>query len=274
MLQRITLVFCVVLASAVPLSAGTTADLVRLLRIEDVMEVMREEGLEYGADLQAELFPGSGAARWPGLVADIYQTDAMLRRFDDVFGPEMAADPVALTASLDFFASEQGRRIVELELAARRALLDEAVEEVARAQVARMRRDDDPRVRMITRFAEANDLVERNVAGALNANLAFYKGMVVGGAFEGGLTEGEILADVWSQEPEVRREIDEWLFPFLAMAYQPLSDDDLRAYLAFSETPSGQVLNAALFAGFDAMFADISRDLGLAAALMMSGQDL
>lgn len=274
MLQRIALVFCVVLASAVPLSAGTTADLTRLLRIDDVMEVMRAEGLDYGADLQPELFPGSGAARWLGLVAEIYEPDAMLQRFEAVFGPEMAAEPAALTASLDFFASEQGQRIVELELAARKALLDEAVEEAARAQAAEMRRDDDPRVGMITRFAEANDLIERNVAGALNANLAFYRGMVAGGAFDGGLSEGEILADVWSQEAEVRRETEEWLFPFLAMAYQPLSDDDLRAYLAFSETPPGQVLNAALFAGFDAMFEVISQDLGLAAARMMSSEDL
>jgi len=137
-----------------------------------------------------------------------------------------------------------------------------------------MRREGDPRVEMITRFAEANDLVERNVAGALNANLAFYRGMVAGGAFDGGLSESEILADVWSQEAEVRRETEEWLFPFLAMAYQPLSEDDLGAYLAFSETAPGQALNAALFAGFDAMFEAISQDLGLAAARMMTSQDL
>jgi hypothetical protein len=274
MLLRFARSFCVVLASALPLSAETTGDLTRLLRIDDMMEVMRDEGLDYAADLQSELFPGAGTPRWLGLVADIYATDAMLQRFDAAFGAEMATDPAALRASLDFFATEQGQRIVELELAARRALLDEAVEEVAQAQVAELRRDDDPRLGMITRFAEVNDLIEQNVAGALNANLAFYRGMVAGGAFEGGLTEREILADVWSQEAEVRRETEKWLFPFLAMAYQPLSDDDLRAYLAFSESPAGQALNAALFAGFDATFEAISQDLGLAAAQMMSSQDL
>jgi hypothetical protein len=62
--------------------------------------------------------------------------------------------------------------------------------------------------------------------------------------------------------------------PYLAMAYQPLSDADLEAYIAFSRTPEGQVLNRALFAAFDALFNALSRDLGLAAARLMAGQDL
>lgn len=274
MLLRTAFVLGITQVCAFPIAARTTDELSRLLRIADVMAVMRDEGVVYGSDLQAELFPGADEARWQGVVAGIYETGAMQQRFDAVFGPEMAANPAALEATLEFFASERGQQIVELELAARRALLDEAVEEVAKARVDEMRRDDDPRLRTITRYADANDLVELNVAGALNANLAFYRGMVSGGAFEGGLTESEMLADVWSQETEVRRETQEWLFPFLTLAYQPLSDDDLRAYLRFSETPPGQVLNAALFAGFDAVFEALSQDLGLAAAQMMSSQDL
>lgn len=274
MLLRIAFVLGLAQVCALPLAAQTASELSRLLRVDDMMAVMRDEGMSYGADLRAELFPGADRARWQGLVAGIYDAGSMLQRFDAVFVPEMAADPEALDATLEFFGSERGQRIVELEIAARKALLDEAVEEVARAQVDEMRRADDPRVGIITRFAEVNDLVEQNVAGALNANLAFYRGMVSGGAFEGGLTESEMLADVWSQETEVRRETQEWLFPFLTLAYQPLSDDDLRAYLAFSETTSGQVLNTALFAGFEAVFEAISQDLGLAAARMMSSQDL
>jgi len=274
MLLRIVLVLALAQVCALPLAARTADELSRLLRIDDVMAVMRDEGLSYGRDLQAELFPGSDGARWQGVVAGIYDTDAMLQRFDAVFAPEMAADPEALAATVEFFASVRGQRIVELEIAARKALLDEAVEEVARAEVDEMRRADDPRAGLIIRFADVNDLVEQNVAGALNANLAFYRGMVSGGAFEGGLTESEMLADVWSQETEVRRETQEWLFPFLTLAYQPLSDEDLHAYLAFSETSPGQVLNTALFAGFDAVFEAISQDLGLAAARMMSSQDL
>jgi hypothetical protein len=274
MLLRLTLAFCVAQVCAFPLSARTVEDLSRLLRLDEVIEVMRDEGLAYGRDLEAELFPGTGGARWDGVVDGIYDSAAMLRRFEAVFGPEMAADPQALQASLDFFGSERGQQIVELELAARRALLDDAVEEAAKARVEEMRRSDDPRLDLITRYAEANDLIEQNVAGALNSNLAFYRGMLAGGAFEGGLSEGDMLADVWSQEAEIRADTQDWLLPFLALAYDPLSDDDLQAYVAFSETPPGQTLNSALFSGFDRLFGTISEDLGRAAAQMIASQDL
>jgi len=58
------------------------------------------------------------------------------------------------------------------------------------------------------------------------------------------------------------------------MAYQPLDDDAMDAYIAFSETPSGRALNAALFEGFERMYRDISFGLGLAAARSMGGSDL
>lgn len=274
MLHRYVLALGLLHVCAFPVAAGSVEELTRLLRLDEVMAVMRDEGLKYGGDLEGELFPAAGGARWAAAVDDIYDSGAMLRRFEQVFAPGMAADPQALDATLDFFGSERGQRIVELEIAARRALLDEAVEEVAEARVQEMRSTDDPRLDLILRYAEVNDLIEQNVAGALNSNLAFYRGMVEGGAFEGGLTESEMLADVWSREEEVRNDTEEWLLPFLAMAYDPLTDDDLLAYVAFSGTPPGQTLNTALFAGFDALFEALSRDLGRAAAQMMSGQDL
>jgi hypothetical protein len=274
MLLRLTLALGLAQFCAFPLAARTVEDLSRLLRLDEVMEVMRDEGLAYGSDLEAELFPGAGGARWDGMVSGIYDSAAMLRRFEAVFGPDMAADPVALEASIDFFGSARGQQIVELELAARRALLDEAVEEAAKARVEEMRRSDDPRLDLVTRYAEANDLIEQNVAGALNSNLAFYRGMLAGGAFEGGLTESDMLADVWSQEAEIRGETQDWLLPFLTLAYDPLSDEDLQDYVAFSETPAGQTLNTALFAGFDVLFGTISEELGRAAAQMIASQDL
>ena len=65
-----------------------------------------------------------------------------------------------------------------------------------------------------------------------------------------------------------------WLLTFLGLAYQPLSDADLDAYIAFSETPAGQVLNRAQFAAFDALFAEVSHRLGVAAAGHLAGEDL
>ena len=110
--------------------------------------------------------------------------------------------------------------------------------------------------------------------GAMNASYAFYNGMIDGQAFDFELTEDEILRDVWSQEAEIRLDTQEWLYGYLMRAYAPLSDDDLQAYIDFSATKAGRVLNAALFAGFDEVFTNVSKALGLSAAGFMQGEDL
>lgn len=262
---------------ALPLRAqGTGAmDLSATLRIADLMAVMREEGLAYGAELEAELFPGAGGARWQAAVAAIYDEPAMLRRFQSAFAARLSDDPQSPAEISAFFASPAGQRILELEIAARSALLDDSVEAAAAVTVDKMRAANDPRLRTLERFAATNDLVEQNVAAALNASFAFYQGMSDGGAFGvGTMTEAEMLAAVSAQEADIRAETEGWLFPFLALAYQPLAEDDLRAYLAFSETGAAQKMNSALFAAFDEVFGGIARDLGRAAAETLAEQDL
>jgi hypothetical protein len=249
-------------------------DLSRALQVERLMAVMREEGVRYGADLEAELFPGSGGPRWQAIVDRIHDAERMGRVVRETLRAGLADDPAAAAASVAFFAGPIGQRVVELEIAAREALLDETVKDAAELALDDLRAARDPRLALLERFVTVNDLVESNVAGALNSNLAFYRGMVEAGGVDGSLTESDMLADLWSQEDQIREDTRTWLYPYLAMAYQPLSDADLEAYIAFSASPAGQVLNSALFAAFDAMFAMLSHDLGLAAATLMQGEDL
>ena len=189
----------------------------------------------------------------------------------DVFDALPKDDLASMEA---FFGSEMGQQILKLEIGARRALLDSDVEDVAKVAWSDMAAEDSPRAAQLRRFAEANDLIESNVMGAMNANFAFYRGMAEAGSFPEAMTEEQMLQDVWGQEPQVRTETESWLFPFLALAYQPLSDADLQSYISFSESPAGQRLNAALFVAFDAVFTQISADLGRAAALQMKGEDI
>lgn len=247
-------------------------ELAQALRLPEVLTIMRDEGMGYGDDLEAELFPGLGGRNWQATVAQIYDPGRIETRFMETFTSALTAGQVR--EILTFFQSERGQRIVSLEIAARQALLDESVEEASRAQLNEMMAADAPRLALIREFADANELVEQNVAGALNSNLAFYNGMIEGGAFEEQMTEDQVLADVWSQESVIREETTEWLLAYLAMAYRPLSDEDLRAYLEFSRSPAGQALNRAMFAGFDDIFTTISYDLGRETARYLSGHDI
>jgi len=206
------------------------------------------------------------------MVERIYDRTAMEEAVRGRAEPALSeAEVEELTA---FFTSETGRKIVSLEISARRALLDEAVEQMSEESYAAALEEGDPRLDLLEEFVEANDLVERNVVGALNSNYAFYAGLADGGAFDFDLTEEQILRDVWGQEPEIRTDTTEWLYSYLFLAYRPLSDDELEAYIALSASDAGQALNGALFEGFDAMFNGISAALGMAAAQFMGGQEL
>jgi hypothetical protein len=257
-----------------PAMAARLAKLSATMQISPIIDVMQEEGVTYGETLATDMFPGGGDSRWGQVVAGIYDAQGMKETFNARFAQELAGDAGAVAAIEDFFGSDRGQRILTLEVSARRALLDEAVEDAAKVAAADMAQDHDPRLALIRDFAVAGDLIEMNVTGAMNANLAFYQGMAESGGFAEDMTEEQILLDVWGQEPEVRANTEEWLFPYLALAYQPLSDEDLEAYTAFWETAAGKRLNTALFAAFDVVFTDISRDLGRAAARQMQGDDI
>ena len=265
-------------AALLPISAfaqvpeARIAPLYEAMGLPQVIAIMRDEGIAYGESVEAQMFPRAGGAAWRATVERIYDPAAMDRTL--LAGMAGALDAGAIDAMEDFFLSDRGRRIVALEVSARQALLDDAIEDESRSAAADLRASGDPRVALVERFAEANQLVDQNVAGALNANLAFYQGLAEGKAFSGGMSEAEILADVWGQEPGVRADTEAWVYAYLLLAYAPLEDDDLEAYILLSETAEGQALNRALFAAFDTMFTGISRDLGLAAARFMQGEQL
>ncbi|MEZ5912116.1 MAG: DUF2059 domain-containing protein [Paracoccaceae bacterium] len=260
-----------------PLRAGAenmAEAIARAMRMSDLMAVMSEEGAQYGEDLRSELLSGSGDGRWADAVSRIYEprdmTAAFLRGFGEAL-PEEGADTAEI---LRYFTSDFGQRVVGLEIAARQTLLEEGAEDAAKALLDDLNVNDEARVALLRDFADANDLVESNVMGAMNANLAFYQGLAEGGAAGFDMAEDEMLSEIWSQEADIRGETEDWLYPYIALAYRPLSDEELARYVDFSRSSAGRVLNAALFKAFDGVFRDISKNLGLAAAEVLSGQDI
>ncbi|MBV0911948.1 DUF2059 domain-containing protein [Anianabacter salinae] len=243
-----------------------------LLGFPELLPIMVEEGRSYGDQIRDDLFPGRGGAVWQAEVDRIYDSG----RMGETVRAEFAAalDGTDIGPMIDFFGSPRGERIVALELSAREAMLDDSVEEAALEAFARLANEDPGRVALLREYAEVNGLVESNVVGTLNSNFAFYKGLGAGGAFPGGMTDSEIAGDVWAQEAAIRESTVDWVYSYTALAYGPLDDDDLAAYVAFSRSEAGQEITRAIFAAFDVLFVDISRDLGLAAAQLVGGQEL
>ncbi|RRH77269.1 DUF2059 domain-containing protein [Falsigemmobacter faecalis] len=254
--------------------AGPVRDLAASMRFTQLFEVLQDEGLRFGESLQADLFPGEGGARWRRDVARIHDAATMQELAEADLEERLENQPEALARMKAFFDSPTGQKISDLEIAARRAYLDDRVKAAAERAWGNFGVDLPGRVVLIETLVETNDLIEQNVAGGMNANLAFYQGMRAAGAFGEDVPEPDMMADLWSQEDAIREETAGWLLPYLAMAYRPLSDAELSAYVAFSKSPDGQLLNRALFATFDKVFVTVSRDLGTAAAGMLNGRDI
>jgi Uncharacterized protein conserved in bacteria (DUF2059) len=261
-------------AAGEAVAADRIAALVDLMHIDKMLAVMREEGLSYGRSLDDDMLGGSAGADWTRALETIYDTETLRSRIEAAMLREYGQDGSTLADVEAFFGSDIGQNILSLEVEARRAMLDDAAKDAAELAAQQMIEDNDPRMDLLQRFAEVNDLLEMNVAGAMTSNLAFYQGLAAEGAFGNELTEEQMLSDVWNQEPQVRAESEKWLNSFMALAYQPLSDVDVKAYIAFSETPAGQRLNTVIFAAFDETFRQVSFDLGRAAARQMQGNDI
>lgn len=252
----------------------SVASLAEVMRLDDLFQVLRDEGVAHGETLASDMFPSGGGAEWKAAVSDIYDVSRLGAEFEAGLNAALADDPKATSEIAAFFSTDLGQRIIGLEIEARRAFLDTAAEEAAQVAADNAAAARDPKVAQIRRMIEACGMVEMNVAGTLGSNFAFMKGMAETGAYGANLPEDQILSDTWAQEDQVRADLSTWLYSYLGLAYHPLTEAEMQTYVEFWESHAGQRLNAALFTAFDDVFRKVSFDLGRAAGTAMQGRDI
>jgi hypothetical protein len=274
-------VFGLMLAAYNP--AQASPDMVRTLgdalQMDKTLTIMSREAVANAAEVAPDLFGGASPSDWTDAVAKLFAPATARAAFDAGMLPAMTtANQADLQQALAYFQTPMGQRMLDLELSAREALLDADVEAAAKQSWADLLADPMPasaqRAQLIREIVAATDLIESNVSSAMNGNFAFFQGLAEAGGFAAEMTQDDMLAEVRGQEAQLRADTADWLYPFLAMAYAPLSDDELRGYIAFSKSPAGQALNGVLFLAFDEMGAAQSRGMGLAAGRLMAGQDI
>lgn len=232
--------------------------------------ILRDEGLANMVEMEQAFLGGPGGARWDRAIAQVYDRERMEARMRAGFRAGLQG--VDTAPLLAFYQGPIGTRLVAVELSARQAFLVLGVEEDARA--AWRANPTTVHAAQIDAFIVLNDLIERNVTGALNSNHAFLIALAQGAPELETRTEPEILRDVWAEAEGIRADTDEWMHAFLSMAWTPLSAEDVAAMMTLSQTPQGLALNQALFVGFDAMFEEVSAMIGVAVAAMFSEQEL
>lgn len=244
--------------------------LVDVLKLNEAASILADEGIADAQSLNEDMLNGQGGPGWAAQVERIYAPALMVELVRAELGKALTGDP--LEQVITFYASPLGTRIIDLENAARRAIQDPDIEGVARARYEAMQDSKDVQLEMVTDLITGGDMISRNVTSAMNSNYQFYRGLVEGQAIE--MTEKEILDDVSKDIEENTQDTTEWLSSYMLMAYSPLSEDELRTYVTFSDSAPGQALNSALFAGFGKAYEDISYALGRAVALNMTAEEL
>jgi hypothetical protein len=271
MLHSLRLWPLLLLLSVAPALADARMNvLVDVLKLREAAQILSGEGLMYADTLNQDMLNGQGGAGWQQQVQAIYDPIRMVEgvraELEGAFTDDMLEETIA------FFGSSLGTKIINLENSARVAIQDADVENAARGRYTELSASGSERVDAVERYVATGDMLNRNVASALNSNVQFLRGLADGKAIE--MSESEILSDVSNDMDATRDDTETWLFGFLLMAYHPLEDAELEAYIAFSDTGAGHALNNALFAGFGAMYEDISYTLGRTVALNMMAEEL
>ncbi len=258
--------------AAAPGALADPARISDLLRSAELFAILQHESVQYGEDLAAQMLPEADPQGWRTEVAAIYAPERLLPRYEAALQQALQrADHAAIE---HWLGSDPGRRMVALELAARQKMLDPVSEEAAIARARQAGARNDPKLAAVRRLIAASDVIETNVAGGLNANLAFYRAMVEGGAFPYAVSEAEMLAEVMGQEPAIRADVTDWIEGYLFAAYAPLNLADLERGLAFVASTPGQALLRAEIAAFDLVYESSSADLGAALARRLSASAL
>ena len=93
---------------------GDVAALEAALHLDDVFAVMRDEGLAYGEQTAADMFPNPPGPSWSEEVGGIYAVDRVLPMFKATFEGELARKEEDVPAMLAFFGSDLGRKVTTL----------------------------------------------------------------------------------------------------------------------------------------------------------------
>ncbi|WP_298848315.1 DUF2059 domain-containing protein [uncultured Ruegeria sp.] len=266
-MRRVLLAIALVLWG-LPLQANEKIDrLAQAMHLSQVMEILVQEGQGHREELDDTLLDNTGGAFFETQVKDIYDPLWMQTHLTDAF--EAGLSDAQLDQAILFFESELGQTIVALENSARQAMSDQAIEDMAHEAYESAKRDTT-RFELIDEYIQANDLIEKNVQGALSSDYNFFRGLDIDSQGD----DQELLAELLLGKDSRTEETEAWLYSFLLMAYRPLDEAQMRENIAFSRTETGRALNEALFEGFDRMFNDISFQLGQAVAQTLRASDL
>ncbi|MEX0311456.1 MAG: hypothetical protein AB3N17_14570 [Tateyamaria sp.] len=250
---------CLAVVVTAQSASADTNRLIDAMGIPELIAAFSEEGAVAGQSVDETFLNGQGGDVWAETVRRLYDPARLEAGLRDIMIE--ALDPGAAAQALLFFEAQPAMRIVEIEIQARQAFLDEAVEAAAKASPAAQSQS-------VTDLLLARDLIERNTDVAVEAQAAFMQGMIDGS----GRTSDP--PDLDRLRARILIETEDWLRGYNALIQSALDPDEIDVYLAFWDTDVGTAVDDALFLAFGQTYTTLSYALGQAAGRLLPQNEL
>ena len=231
------------------------------LKLDRLFEEIREEGLIAAKEMQGDLKNSQSVVGWSKNINEIYSTKLM----KDYFKKELTnLESLSIfLPAINFYEKPLGVKIIENELITRIKIRDDGEKEKARNTVKQLKYLKPYRFKLYNEIINANGFIEDNISSSMNSNLAFYEGYASGLATsDQSLTEREMISQIWLNESETRKRMTDWVLNFSVTSFKNLNDNELKEYLAFSNSKSGRYLSNNINFIFDKLFEIQSYKLG------------
>lgn len=269
-MRAFTFIVLIVLFAVRPAVADTFGQLYAALNLQEIVAIMRQEGLEEAEATKEIYLKNIRKDSFNSAIDALYSEAFMETQLRSGLKTALSEDDAEI--ALAFYQTQLGALASKLETSARAAISNDAVEEMAVSVANDALQAGNKRAKLLKNAVTDMELTEYNLSGAFSARFAFLSGLAE--AEELGITQDQIINLIAQDREALRDEIDQWVLGFVFMTYRPLSDEELSQYLAFLLSTPGKALNRALFEVFNELSTQNAGQLGKLLAAAIQAREL
>lgn len=179
--------------------------------------------------------PEGFGSQWTRLSEEVFDTEKMHETAVSIL--EQTLSDEALTHAVEFYASDLGQRLVEVENASHMIEDDEAKQAEGLRIVADLVREGSMRVEILKRMNRAIDASETALRAVQEIQVRFLLAASAAGVIDLQLDADGLRAMMKANEAQMRQSMQQSALANAAYTYQTFSDDDLEAYTRALEHP-------------------------------------
>lgn len=216
--------------------------------------------------------PGAFGSEWTRLSESVFDTDVMRDMALNILSETLTDD--LLNHGAEFYASDLGQRLVAEENASHMMEGDEIKQVEGTALIAEMVKTGAPRLETLKRMNRAIDASGSGVRALQEIQLRFLLAASAAGIVELRMDADDLREALKSQEPELRRAINQSALAGAAYTYRNFSDADIKAYMEALEDPQMQEIYELMNAVQHEIMANRFETLAAKMAGLQPGQDI